>query len=342
MGKSMRKRKLVASGLLVGLSLGCFTSDIHADAILGEFYYTVFSGQPNVKKRTFTYDGGTNLTISGPTVIATTNGADGIVFAADGDLLVGGQGDRIHKVDPGTGTVQTRTAGGIAGGSFHVTLDPSGTKAWTAGIPGQLAEVPVSPTFSNGIAHTLSGDDTQITSIAFDNSGQAYYTSSGSGGVGSVGKINLTTFVTQRFLSNVAAAHGMAFDSFTGDLMIFGDSHISQIDTTTMAIVSDRAFTGVTFDQGAVDAKGHAFVADNNGSMLFVDYKNSGFIGSASNFTSLQFLEANLDDIAPLSGPGANPVPLPAAVWGGAALMGGMVIQRMRRDKNKLKASEMA
>jgi len=332
----MRAKKLLAGGLLAGLSLGCVTSDVHGDAILGEFYYTIFNGQPNVKKRTFTYDGGSSLIISAPTVIATTEGADGIVFATDGDLLVGGQGDRIHKVNPGTGTVQTRTAGGVAGGSFHVALDPSGTKAWTTGIPGEIAEVPVSPTFSNGISHNVTGDDGVITSIAFDNSGQAYYTASDAAGFGTVGKINMTTFVTTRFLGTapnpIPAAHGMTFDAFTGDLMIFGDGHVSQIDLAGggMTIVSDRAFAGMIFDQGAVDGKGHAFVASNTGDMLFVDYKTSGFIGDLTNFTSTQFLEANLDDIAPLSGPGAA-VPVPAAIWGGMALLGGVAIQRMRK-----------
>ena len=337
----MRAKKLLAGGLLAGLALGSAASDLHADPIVGEFYYTIFSGAPNVKKRTFSYDGATTLTISGPTVIATTVGADGIVFAKDGDLLVGGQGDRIHKVNPGTGTVQTRTAGGIAGGSFHVALDPGGTKAWTTGIPGEIAEVPVSPTFSNGISHNVTGDDGQITSIAFDSSGQAYYTSSGAAGFGSVGKINMTTFVTTRFLTDIPAAHGMTFDSFTGDLMIFGDGHVSQIDTGTMTMVSDREFAGMTFDQGAVDGTGHAFVASNTGHMLFVDYSSTSQIGSLANFSSLQFLEANLDDIAPLSGPGAA-VPVPAAIWGGMVLLGGMVIQRMRRGRANDEASEVA
>ncbi len=326
MGKAMRAKKLLAGGLLAGLALGCATSDVHADAILGEFYYTIFNGQPNVKKRTFTYDGATTFAISGATVIATTNGADGVIFAPDGDLIVGGQGNIIHKVNPGTGTVVSRTAGGAA--SFHVSLDPSGAKVWTTGIPGALAEVSLTP-FSNGVVHALSGPDTAITSISFDSTGQAYYTASGAAGTGNFGKIDLTTFTTTRFLSGVAAAHGMSFDPFTGDLMLFGDSHISQVDTTTMTIVSDRIFAGMVFDQGAVDGTGHAFVASNTGDMLFVDYKNTGQIGSLSNFSSLQFLEANLDDIAPLSGPGAA-VPVPAAIWGGLALLGGLGIRRVR------------
>jgi hypothetical protein len=284
----------LASLLGVGLA--------QADAVKGDLFFTTFNGGNNVHKVAFNYDG-TTFTLGSVANLAATPGADGIIFAPDGDLLVGGQGPRVHKVNPTSGTFTTVNPGNNA---FHLSLDPSGTKVWASSIPGTLSSVPLTP-FGAGTVHPLSGDDTVITTLAFDGSGKAYYTSSGSGGIGSVGKIDLTTFTTTRMLSSVPAAHGMTFDSFTGDLILMGDSHITQIDPATFAIVSDRSFAGagVNFDQGTVDGKGHLFAADNNGKLLFLDYKASGLVNDVGNFSALPFLASALDDVAPLSGAGA-------------------------------------
>ena len=272
-----------------------------AATVSDSLFYTRYCGGLNVKKVPYSYDG-TTFSLGTPAGVATTNGADGIIFAPDGDLLVGGQGDRVHKVDPTTGTVTTRTAGGTQ--SYHLALDFNGLRFWSAGIPGALAEVPLNP-FANGVARTLSGDDTSITSISFDNAGNGYYTASNSGGHGNFGRINLATFTTQRVMTNVAAAHGMAFDKYTGHLMLFGDSHVTQIDPATMTVVSDRAFPNLGFDQGTVDGSGHAFVASNNGYLLFIDYYASQKIGDPSNVVTTPYLDSCLDDVAPLSGLGA-------------------------------------
>lgn len=270
----------------------------------GTLYFTTFAGGANVHRVNFHYDG-VAFSLGAPITVASTVGADGVIFAPDGDLLVGGQGDRIHKVVPGTGATTTRNVGGTA--SFHLSLDPSGLKAWSASIPGALAEVPLNP-FANGIPRPLVGDDTSITSIAFDASGNAYYTTAASGGFGSVGRINLTTFTTTRVLSGIPAAHGMVFDPFTGHLMLFGSTHVTQINPVNFAILSDRSFPGASFDQGTADGTGHLYVADNGGRLLFLDYSATGLIGDAGNFSSLQPLLPFLDDVAPLSGFGsANP-----------------------------------
>jgi hypothetical protein len=267
----------------------------------GTLYYTTFAGGPNVKSVPYSYDGSA-LTLGSTTIVATTPGADGLVFAPDGDLLVGGQADRVHKVNKTTGTFATKNAGGTS--SFHLAMDPSGTKVWSAGIPGGLASVPLTP-FANGTAHTLAGPDEVITSLAFDTAGNAYYTSSGAGGFGTVGRINLTTFNTTRTLSGIAAAHGMAFDSFTGHLLLFGSDQVTQIDPTTMAVISTLTVPGAAFDQGTADGKGHIFVANNYGYLLFVDYSNTHSVGAAGNYVAMPFVDNAMDDVAPLSGPGS-------------------------------------
>ncbi len=279
----------------------------------GDLLFTTFAGGQNVNKVHFTYDGTTTFTLGAISNIASTPGADGLIFAPNGNLLVGGQGNTVHMVNPGTATFVTRNAWGTS--SFHLALDPSGTRAWSAGIPGPLAEIPLSPSFANGIPHALTGNDTVITSIAFDTTGKAYYTASGSGGFGNFGTIDLTTFQTSRTLSGVPAAHGMAFDPFAGDLSLMGDGQLAQISVSNLtALKSARTsgFGGLTFDQGTVDGKGNIYAATNNGFLIFMDLSCSGLVGAACNFVASPFLASALDDVAPLVGPGAQPtVPEP-------------------------------
>ncbi len=79
-------------------------------------------------------------------VVATLPEADGLGLAPDGNLIVGGgkTGD-VYKVDPVTGKVQSVTSfpGSVA--AFHITVSPDGSYAFTSGLPGQLAKVPLPP-----------------------------------------------------------------------------------------------------------------------------------------------------------------------------------------------------
>jgi WD40 repeat protein len=269
----------------------------------GDLYFTRYSGTPNVMKVHFDYSNG-KFTLDKPKAVATLNGVDGAVFAPDGDLLVGGQGNTVHKVHIADGKSRDVRANA---GAFHLSMDPSGKKVWAAGIPGPLTEIPLDP-FGDGIPHRLTGDDENITSLAFDGSGHAYYTSAGSGGYGSVGVIDLKTFTTRRRLENVPAAHGMVFDRFSGNLLLFGATHIAQVDPGPMRIVSDLTVKSpVVLDQGTVDGNGYVFVASNQGQLVFVDYSGSKKIGASGNTVSVQFVASALDDVAPLSGAGSAP-----------------------------------
>ena len=293
---------IVAASALLSLS-ACAGLGCGGRISSGDLYFTRYSGTPNVMKVHFNYSNG-KFALDKPATVATLNGVDGAVFAPDGDLLVGGQGDIVHKVHIADGKSRDVRANG---GAFHLSMDPSGKKVWAAGIPGPLVEIPLDP-FGAGIPHSLTGDDQVVTSIAFDGTGHAYYTSGGSGGYGSVGLIDLKTFTTQRRLENVPAAHGMVFDRFTGNLLLFGSTHVTQVDPGAMKIVSDLTVKApVTLDQGTVDGNGYVFVASNQGQLVFVDYSGSKKIGASGNTVSVQFVESNLDDVAPLSGAGSAP-----------------------------------
>lgn len=312
----MKRKAIVASLSALALAFGLSTQ-AGAVATSGTMFFTTFAGGQNVNKVSFSYNGTNSFTLGTPSGVASTPGADGIIFAPDGDLLVGGQGNAVYKVNPTTGTFTGVNAGGT--NAFHIMLDPNKTQAWTSGIPGTPATIPLSPSFANGTAHPLafaSGAPAFIDTIAWDKSGNAFYTSSGSGGFGTFGKIDLTTFVVTPEITGLPAAHGMSFDPFSGDLILFGDNHISQIDPLAPTVLkSDFTGFGGTFDQGSVDGKGNIFAANNDGNLVFMDYSGSGLVGSGTNFVSNQFLAGALDDVAPLAGPGSNPqVPEPGTL----------------------------
>jgi len=296
-------RIAVALALMPLMVAGCGGPGCGGQISSGDLYFTIYAGSPNVEKVHFSYSNGT-FSLDKPKAVATLSGVDGAVFAPDGDLLVGGQGNVVHKLNVSSGKAKDVKANASA---YHLAMDPSGKRAWAAGIPGPLAEIPLDP-FSDGIAHPLTGDDSEVTSIAFDASGHAYYTSSGPAGDGSVGLIDLKSFTTTRKLSGVPAAHGMVFDRFTGDLLLFGANHVAQVDPHSMKVVSDLEIkAGVTLDQGTVDGNGYVFVASNQGQIVFIDYSGSKKIGASGNKVIVKFVAPDLDDVAPLSGAGAAP-----------------------------------
>ena len=315
-------------------------------AVNGTLFYTTFNGGQNVWKVDYNYDGNTAFSLSNDTNIASTNGADGIIFSTNGNLLVGGQNSGlVHEVTSGGVVANSRATN--TGQSFHLALNPNnaqngaGAVVWSTGIPGTLSSLALTggALLSNGVAHAITnaatGSPYAITSLAFDLAGKAYFTSSGGGGVGDFGTIDLNTFQATVIQSNLPAAHGMQFDPFTGDLVLFGSNHISQIATGALGVLkSDLTLVGNNFDQGAVDGFGHMYVADNNGKLFFMDYTNAGLVGDASNFIYNKFFKAFLDDIAPIAGPGgSNTVPEPTslAIWAGLGLAGAAV-SLMRRS----------
>ena len=297
------KRALLLAALLL---LGAAASPAAAHPVSWEVFYTRFAGSPNLKRTEIRFDG-ESVTVGPLSAVADVEGADGLVFASDGDLLIGGQGDRVHKVPTeGGGEHVTVNAAGLK--AFHLTLDPSGQSAWTSGMPGHLVEIPLQP-FADGFARPVHGDDRTITSIAFASNGMVFYTAGDHRGDGNFGVLDLKTFSTIRLMTGLPAAHAITFDPFTGDLFLFGANQIVQIDPRDpREIKSSLVFDQDSlFDQGTADGDGHIVVARTSGHIVFIDYKVSGLVGDDANFVAAAFVDSNLDDIAPLAGLGANP-----------------------------------
>jgi len=154
---------------------------------------------------------------------------------------------------------------------------------------------------------TVSGADSQVTQLAFA-SGKTFYTNSQPNCCGNIGTISLSTGVTTQIASGVTAAHGIVLDPFTGKLDLFGGGYVGAIDPTTSAYLGETQITiaGVgspNFDQGAPDGYGHALIAGSNG-ITFIDYSQSGNILDP-NYVTFVGGFTNIDDVAPLSGPGS-------------------------------------
>ena len=308
-----------------------------ADATSGTMFYTLFTGGTNVWKVSYSYDG-TVATLGAPTAIVASPGADGIVFAPSGNLLIGGAGaGRVYEYT---------TAGALVGSgsalapAFHLALDPSGSKVWTSTFGGPLADLPLGPIADASTLHVISGSEGGVTQIAFAPSGKVFYVNGSPNGGGNLGSIDLSTFVTTRFSSSVTSAHGLVYDSFTGLMTTFGAGSVGSFDpaSATPGTTLKEFATGVCdFDQGAVDGKGHALIA-GCGAITFIDYSTSMDITSPTNYIKSFGGFAGIDDVAPLSGLGAPPpgdkVPEPASTALTLAALGLMAYAMRRRQRS--------
>ncbi len=288
-----------------------------ANPISAELFYTTFSGGVNVHKVKLDYDG-TTVTLSGNTGIASVAGADGIAGNPNDpdSLLIGGQGNRIHRLKKDGTLLQTKATTGRV---FHLEVADNNTLYGT-GIPSfnSFDRVTINPDGSLGTVTSISitGGSRTLTQIITTPTG-SYYTASGAGGNGTFGKVTISgTTATLTPINGIyPAAHGGVYDPFSDNIILFGDGHITQL-ALDGSIVSDIGGINGTFDQGTVDGLGHIYAANNNGRFTFIDYTSTGLI--ASGFRHTQFLAGSLDDIAPLVGAGGTggggSVPEPATL----------------------------
>ncbi|MCG2576909.1 PEP-CTERM sorting domain-containing protein [Dechloromonas sp. XY25] len=292
----------IRSTFLVALVVGMTSS--HATLYTGSLYYTTYNGGQNVWSIGFGYDTVTNAySLNNNTNIASTNGADGIIFGSNGNLLVGGQGSgNVYEVNKNTGSVVNTQNTGAP--SFHLTLDPNGNKVYTSDFGGRLNTVAV-PVGTGSTSTTITGGDSGVTQIAFGLNGAVFYVNGSPNGGGNLGTIDLSTGVTTRLYSSVLPAHGLIFDPFTNLITMFGAGRtgtMSALDGSGLT-TSDTSFI-CDFDQGALNGSGIALVA-GCGSLTLIDYTQSHDITHPDWFGSI-FVNSFIDDVAPLIGAGSE------------------------------------
>lgn len=270
-----------AASLLFACGL---TAEARADAALGTLYFTTFDG--NLWSTNYNYDGAASFTLSAPSHIATTTGADGLLFAPDGNLIVAGQSNNLENEVTAGGAILGTDPSGT--GAYHLALASNAPNAilynmWNG--PGSGGSTAISAitlsaggivSAANGIPYTVScptGCSTDVRGVIFNPAnGKWYYGTAPDGGLGDFGTVVfndvLHTATLTPILSNVAA-HGLSYDPLTGDIIMNSANTVNQFDPTSNTIVSFLTVPGgQQFDQAAVDGKGHLFVASNNGDLL--------------------------------------------------------------------------
>lgn len=306
----------IRSTFLMALVMGMTSS--HATLYTGSLYYTTYNGGQNVWSIGFGYDTVANAySLNNNTNIASTNGADGIIFASNGNLLIGGQGSgNVYEVNKTTGSVINTQFTGTA--SYHLTLDPNGNKVYTSDFGGRLNTLAV-PIGTGNTGTTITGGDSGITQIAFGLGNTVFYVNGNPNGGGNLGTINLATGVTTRLYSSIQPAHGLIFDPYTNLVTMFGAGHtgtMSALDGSGLK-VSGSSFA-CDFDQGAVNGSGIALVAGCGG-LTLIDYTQSHDITNPDWYGSI-FVNSFIDDVAPLIGAGSecgtncNSVPEPGII----------------------------
>jgi hypothetical protein len=304
-----------------------------AGTFSGTIYYTNFAGGgDNVNSVNYTYDDSTNkFKLDSKKGIAAVNGADGIIFAPNGDLLIGGQSNPV---------VHERTTAGafVANYStnqqqnYHLALSPDGKSVYTSNFGGPL--VTVSLTGGGTTVSPVKGDDGGVTQLAFAH-GNVFYDISNPNGNGNAGLYDLATNTTKRTVKTGAAVHGMIYDPYSDKIVFFGGGYTGSMSAVDGSGYKQFKTTVRDFDQGAVDGLGHAFVAGAGGITL-IDYSKSKDITNPDYVKYIGGFE-NIDDVAPLVGLGSNKTPEPGTLTLLGIGAAGMIGYGWRR-RNKEKA----
>ncbi len=246
----------------------------------GTIYLSMLSGP--LHRINYEYDGGSTLVVTSAQLVATLPRGGGVRVGPDSRVYVVGTGN-VSRVNVDSGAFTSVSA---TNNSNTLSFDPDGTKLWAGWKAAPLASVPIAP-LVNGTTHSVSGDDNFATAVAFTPANGAFYTTGGEFESGNFGRIDMTSFSTQRMLSNVHAT-GAVYDAFSGHLIVAGLGRAKQIDPANPATVlssRDDSPGGENYLVLQADGRGHLFGTRFGPSarLLMIDYSASGLIGGAGS-----------------------------------------------------------
>jgi len=336
------------------LLCGVCAAAANANPITLELFYTTSAG--NVGTAVVTLNGST-LTIDSNTPIASLSSAAGIIFAPDGDLLIGGGaapaiiteiapsgpigGDRVVGYGilppgnsafnlavgppnpPNTGTVLRALCNGDCGSNFTTFFPLSSPISGQMGQSFPVTAAPGQPTDAI----------TAITGLAFDPANNMWYYGATPDGT-STGDFGTVTFGEGAGLVRIAdnlhlkaPAHSVLYDPFSNDIIFDSGDTIDQFDPLTDSIVSSITCVGQQFEEASVDGQGHLFVASSTGDLLGVDYSATPgrLIDGSCAPSELAFLANDLYGVV------VAPTPEPSSIaLLGTALLGLTLFSRRR------------
>ncbi len=283
-------------------------------ALAVDLYYTIATdAAPGHDPATTSFSELRSVRLQGPTLesaqfYARTALADltphlpgGVMRGPDGSLLIAAGKNSVLSVSPGDGHVSAADAladTGLAPDALptlrDLCPDPFADRAWAISPSPLAVPFTVAPGYAPGHALALSGDDTDLTALAFgaitaNNQPfqRIFYAARGApfspGGepVRSLGFLSMLTGETTRTIVNLPAARALAMDRFTADLILAGGAWIAQADAdattpTLVAAIDLRTLFGdaaATIDLVDVttDGIGRIFAVSSDGRLVVLD-----------------------------------------------------------------------